>query len=136
MASEADGEATVKDLGEDDEDEYEGFECSRCAAEVEERDRFCWSCGRRLDPLAGCGACGAEIQAADRFCRQCGSPLEQSQEKPELDQLLARAHKDVLPFITGDDAKRVKELCGEAEEAPSASILAELRNVLERYKYL
>lgn len=127
-------EDSEADEGEDEDSE--GFECPRCFAEVGERDRFCWSCGRQLDPLAGCPACGADIQTANRFCRQCGFALDQSHELVGLEPLLNRAKTDILPFISGDDAERLRALCDEAARDPSSVVVAELTDVLDRYKYL
>lgn len=125
---------------EEDDDGFEGYECSKCAAEVEERDRFCWNCGRRLDPLAGCPQCGSEMFDGDRFCRQCGSAVGDQNDSTgtggPLVELLSRAREGVLPFITGPDASRLSELVAEAEKQPSPSVIKELADVLDRYTYL
>lgn len=125
---------------DDGEDEFEGYECSKCEAEVHERDRFCWNCGRRLDPLAGCSQCGSEVLEGDRFCRQCGSLVGDSSpslgEVGSLDDLLSRAREGVLPFIKGPDAARLAQLVAEAEEEPTPSVVKELGDVLDRYTYL
>lgn len=126
--------------GNEDEDEFEGYECSKCEVEVQEKDRFCWSCGRRLDPLAGCSQCGSEVFHGDRFCRQCGSIVGDSSASiggvGSVDELLSRARDGVLPFIKGPDADRLSELVAEAEAQPTPSVVKELGDVLDRYTYL
>ncbi len=50
-----------------------GAACPHCGAPRAEGDRFCPSCGHRLDAV--CPHCGAPVGAGDRFCRECGNRL-------------------------------------------------------------
>jgi hypothetical protein len=62
------------------DEEVEGFECSDCDADVAEEDRYCWNCGRFLDPLGRCPECGTAPKTGDIYCRQCGTALPSDED--------------------------------------------------------
>jgi hypothetical protein len=57
--------------------------CPKCDTEIEERDRFCFSCGTPLDKTKDtaieqetkCQQCSALIEQDDKFCGICGTDL-------------------------------------------------------------
>jgi uncharacterized RDD family membrane protein YckC len=60
------------------------FSCPACGHENHEGDRFCNSCGQRLD--APCPACGTPNVPGSRFCSSCGHDLTaQSPAEPAND---------------------------------------------------
>ncbi len=48
--------------------------CSNCGDEIVPGDRFCASCGNRVD--RACSACGVMLVSGDRFCPECGAPQD------------------------------------------------------------
>lgn len=60
------------------------FSCPACGHENHEGDRFCNSCGQKLD--VRCPACGTDNVAGSRLCRNCGHDLTaQSPAEPASD---------------------------------------------------
>lgn len=116
--------------------DYEGYECAKCEADVNERDAFCWRCGRRLDPLDGCPSCGAQVLEADQFCRQCGRALGRDVVSEQPVELIERGKNGVLPYLKGSEAARLEQLIAEVESSPSSANVAELGSLLNRFDYL
>jgi tetratricopeptide (TPR) repeat protein len=50
--------------------------CPHCNAQVGPNDRFCSSCGKRIEQPAKpafCGQCGTKLTAGAKFCPECGA---------------------------------------------------------------
>jgi serine/threonine protein kinase len=48
--------------------------CAVCTTEIQPGDRFCATCGTRVD--RSCSNCGVMLVASDRFCPSCGVPRQ------------------------------------------------------------
>ena len=54
------------------------MKCKQCGAENREGNRFCQSCGSKLETEIICAACGEKNDSSYSFCKNCGRPLNQS----------------------------------------------------------
>lgn len=54
------------------------MKCKQCGAENREGNRFCQSCGSKLETEIICVACGEKNDSSYSFCKNCGRPLNQS----------------------------------------------------------
>ncbi len=56
------------------------FACPSCNAQMEERAKFCPSCGKPNARIAGavCVACQKPMPAGNKFCPECGAPQSKS----------------------------------------------------------
>lgn len=52
-----------------------GGHCPNCGGSVRSVDKFCPTCGQKLESAAFCPECGAKVGAADKFCASCGKAL-------------------------------------------------------------
>ena len=48
--------------------------CPKCNATVSPKDKFCDSCGAKLDQPRVCQKCGSPISPEIKFCENCGTP--------------------------------------------------------------
>ena len=51
------------------------MQCTNCAAEVPEQQKFCGQCGAAV--VRRCPACGAANPATNKFCGDCGTNLRE-----------------------------------------------------------
>jgi serine/threonine protein phosphatase PrpC len=68
--------------------------CPSCAAPLAAEDRFCESCGTRVDGIAGCTACSGGPIDADGYCRRCGQLSRPDEHPVELDHPWAAGVSD------------------------------------------
>lgn len=64
-------------------------ECPHCKAEVEENQKFCAQCGKKIVEV--CEKCGAAIKKGQKFCPECG--LEQIIKCPKCGEELDNGQK-------------------------------------------
>lgn len=52
-----------------------GFACPDCGTQLQAGARFCFNCGKKMEPANVCPDCGTELPAGAKFCFSCGKRL-------------------------------------------------------------
>ena len=80
------------------------MKCKQCGAENREGNRFCQSCGSKLETEIICVACGEKNDSSYSFCKNCGRPLNQSKTLAGTDK--NEAYLKTVPQNTDGKQKK------------------------------
>lgn len=62
------------------------MKCKKCGYELEKNEKFCPSCGERVELKKVCPACGIELEENIKFCPACGKRIEEKNIRIETEK--------------------------------------------------
>lgn len=62
------------------------MKCKKCGYELEKNEKFCPSCGERVELKKVCPACGTELEENIKFCPACGKRIEEKNIRIETEK--------------------------------------------------
>jgi hypothetical protein len=90
------------------------MKCPDCGKENPSKNKFCISCGAKLDKKMNCSKCGNIIEPGERFCGQCGTKVTGKSEA---------AHKAVKPVYRGKHTRGKSKKTSKSSKAGVNSIV-------------
>ena len=57
------------------------MKCENCGNDLQERQKFCSVCGKKVEPIQTCSSCGTKLEPGQKFCIHCGQPVHRVEQR-------------------------------------------------------